>query len=508
MKMNKNKLANLLKTGILFFGISLLLWNCTTESGPIENNQSYLLEKLQSNFESKNFKEALPYDFLVNWGNSLKQYSQELETSYYEFPLSYTTNFNPDEIQKTSSQKRKYSKSYKLLVTENEKQEHTYYILRFYEENLEGITNSDKRFIGSHNFTGFIHLLDSYGNIVFAKKLDKGIEDPKKFYNKEFKELRKKDENLFAKVDETCVTVTTYHYTDWYNVDDEGNVYFIKTKYEGFTTEDVCETYWLPDLFTPGGGGTGTYTNNGGDGGVYNDCNGPKCSYEIEDKEISDTEIFNEELTGKAECLNDHLDKKGNSFIKDILKNFEGDSEFDIKIVSKDKVYKGTEEVNGLTRYTPGNKTIFIDISTNKISNRPALSAARTLIHEYIHADMFRKLYTKSGENNLDFKNTYEKFENGNFKSSSQHETMADLYVNSIRDALKSFHKNVLIGDYNYLTNNGANPLSDNFYEALAWQGLKESGVKAYTDLPNSKKTELTNALNTHYHSTTKNCPN
>ncbi|MDC1432189.1 hypothetical protein N8201_03795 [Polaribacter sp.] len=28
MKMNKNKLANLLKTGILFFGISLLLWNC------------------------------------------------------------------------------------------------------------------------------------------------------------------------------------------------------------------------------------------------------------------------------------------------------------------------------------------------------------------------------------------------------------------------------------------------------------------------------------------------
>lgn len=31
MKKNKNKFINLLKTGILFFGISLLLWNCEQE---------------------------------------------------------------------------------------------------------------------------------------------------------------------------------------------------------------------------------------------------------------------------------------------------------------------------------------------------------------------------------------------------------------------------------------------------------------------------------------------
>ena len=89
-----------------------------------------------------------------------------------------------------------------------------------------------------------------------------------------------------------------------------------------------------------------------------------------------------------------------------------------------------------------------------------------------------------------------------------QHNTMAELYINSIRDALISFHKSVLVGGYNYLTNNGANPLPDSFYEALAWQGLKDANVKAYTDLPNFKKTELTNSLNTYYHRTTKNCPN
>ena len=70
-----------------------------------------------------------------------------------------------------------------------------------------------------------------------------------------------------------------------------------------------------------------------------------------------------------------------------------------------------------------------------------------------------------------------------------------------------NFHENVLIGDYNYLTNNGLNPLPDSFYKALAWQGLKDHHVEAYINLPDSKKTELTNALNTYYHATTKNCP-
>ena len=58
--------------------------------------------------------------------------------------------------------------------------------------------------------------------------------------------------------------------------------------------------------------------------------------------------------------------------------------------------------------------------------------------------------------------------------------------------------------DYNYLADNRANPLPESFYEALAWQGLKEHNVKAYKNLPDSKKAELANNLNAHYHSTTK----
>jgi hypothetical protein len=223
--------------------------------------------------------------------------------------------------------------------------------------------------------------------------------------------------------------------------------------------------------------------------------------------EVEVDKILDELLTGKAKCLNNHLDKKGNSFVKNIFSKFEGESKFHINIKSKYRVFKNGVSsgggVNGITRHIQGSNFINIEISTSKLSNMPALASARTLIHEYIHADMVRKIYTANYDGDLDFKTTYEKYE-----TEKQHNAMADLYINSIRDALKSFHENVLVGDYNYLTNNGTNPLPNSFYEALAWQGLKDTNVKAYTDLPDTKKTELTNSLNTYYHSITKNCPN
>jgi hypothetical protein len=215
--------------------------------------------------------------------------------------------------------------------------------------------------------------------------------------------------------------------------------------------------------------------------------------------------IDDDELTGKAKCLNDKLKEKGNSFIKSILDKFKGNSEFDVTLESKNKVYKSnsTIEVNGQTRYTSGNKTIYIDISISKLSTMPALAAARTILHEYIHADIFRKLNTKyTTTGTLDFKKTYEAYE-----SEQHHNSMAELYITSMSDALRSFHETVLIGDYNYLTDNGANPLPDTFYEGLAWQRLKGKNLKAYEDLSLTKKNELKDSLEKHYHSTTKNCP-
>lgn len=227
-----------------------------------------------------------------------------------------------------------------------------------------------------------------------------------------------------------------------------------------------------------------------------------------QDGEVDIVEEIINELTGKEKCLHDLLTKNGTNFVKDLLKKFEGESEFDIKIMSKDKVvYTDKDgkkkEVNGKTIYELNSKFINIEISTTKLNVLPALGAVRTILHEYIHADMFRKLYTLSPtQKDLDFKTTYE-----NFKSERGHEVMALLYVNSMKEALKEFHKKVLMDDYNFLTDNGANPLPDSFYEGLAWQGLKEHGVQSYKDLKDDKKTEMENSINLYYHSTTKSCP-
>ena len=56
MKNRKNKITNLLKIGILLFGISLLLWNCNDESIH-EINQNVAVEQVNE-FQSIETNEA------------------------------------------------------------------------------------------------------------------------------------------------------------------------------------------------------------------------------------------------------------------------------------------------------------------------------------------------------------------------------------------------------------------------------------------------------------------
>lgn len=219
-------------------------------------------------------------------------------------------------------------------------------------------------------------------------------------------------------------------------------------------------------------------------------------------------------LTGKARCLHDKLNLLNNSKISNILANFEGDSQFGITITSLPQVYVEDSEtgeqyeVNGRTGYTSGSSTIQIQINTNLAASRPALSVVSTIIHEYIHADIFRIVYNGSTlPEDMEFRNVYNSFEDSGFEPTPGHETMALLYIDVLKNALADFHQNVLVGDYNYLTNNGSIALDD-FYEALAWQGLKNHDVQAYLDLSQSRKDEIQNALTQYYHSTTSFCPN
>lgn len=215
-------------------------------------------------------------------------------------------------------------------------------------------------------------------------------------------------------------------------------------------------------------------------------------------------QIIDSLLIGKAKCLNDQLVENGNTFVKDLLAKFNGISEFDINIKSADKIYSEERQVyvNGQTSYKQGDKFVNISISTDKLSTMPALSGIRTILHEYIHADMYRKLYTKNINDSevKEFKVTYERYE-----KEKQHNSMADLYINSMTNALKQIHKEILVKEYNYLSNNGSISL-DNLYEALAWQGLKEHKVKAWLD-KGTDTTRINDALINDFHGLTKDCP-
>tara|TARA_B110001450_G_scaffold103304_1_gene97813 strand:+ start:436 stop:2022 length:1587 start_codon:yes stop_codon:yes gene_type:complete len=508
MKSKKNKLTNLLKTGILFFGISLLLWNCQTENEVIENNEPTLLEKLQNNFNLENFKEALPYDFEVNWNNTLKQYSQELETSYYEFPITYTSKFNPDEIIK--SQKSKYNISYKILITENEKQEYKYYVVKFYNENSKSTSHLEKNFAGSSDFSGFIHLLNKSGDIVFAKKFEGGIEDSKKFYNKEFKEKRNKDENLYARVDETCTTVTTHSWTDNYVRWGNETPILVSSTYNGSTTTESCESYWLPDLNIFGGGGSGLYIKSSS-GGIYNDCNTPSCRYEIRDLALECGQGYvYDNITEKCVPVQIKLDSTfENSVANCAYKLLKDNKQFNKildKLIPKNSKYHVTFKVGNAVgnaghasaTYSPtGNITVVINKDLVDTGN--IVSIAETILHESVHARLFELVKSIGGLNKLnEFANEdseigklaacYNKYR----KKELQHEFIWSNYVSEIAKGTEAIHKlfpenydrfhDYMLGTDGYT--------KESFYQSVAKAGLNKTSY--FKSLSSTEQETLT----------------
>lgn len=270
MKNKKNKITNLLKIGILFFGVSLLLWNCEKDEFTSNPNQSNLLSKLQSEFNAESFKKAIPYEFEVLWNNENKKYHKELEKYYYEFPINFTNSFNPNNFK--TKNVSKYSTIYKVFVVENENQEHSFYIYKSYTENINKKKLKEKNILFEEEISnGLNHILNNEGEIVYAEKIENGKKDENIFFNKEFKKKKTK-ENYQSRMLQDCYTVTTYHYTDNYIKFGNGPYTYVSTTFNGTSTETICESYWLPDLNIGGGGNSGGYYTNPGNSPAYQDC--------------------------------------------------------------------------------------------------------------------------------------------------------------------------------------------------------------------------------------------
>jgi len=109
-------------------------------------------------------------------------------------------------------------------------------------------------------------------------------------------------------------------------------------------------------------------------------------------------EIINN-LTGKANCT--YLKLENNSILQKTIERFKGKTPINLIINQESNLTIRDQNgknvlVNAITSY--GNSyNINITLNTEQANNRPSLALVRTILHEAIHAEIYRKVKTTSG---------------------------------------------------------------------------------------------------------------
>lgn len=435
------KFAKLVKS-VLFLTFVLLMTNCApNEAEESSNVQAVDEAKNWYNIHKEEFNSpVLEYVSDLKWENAI--ISDGIDGLVVEVPFTLT-----DNLRTSNGQGNLYNDHHRLVFIKNEPNNFKTYYVQIFTDNKNS-SSLDKSY-------SYYAMKENYNGKVFVQDL---------ITNKtnvlEFKNGEQSKPSSTSKWREEFYDCT---FLGW--IGEDGSFEPIKLLYcdGGSGSGDGGPTYG-GGVTTGGGGGTGGTSPT------------------------SATQIFNN-LTGKAKCLNDLLDYKGNSFVQNLLSNFEGTSKFDISISSKDVVMgikNGVErEINGRTLPPEGN-LIKIEISTSMANSKAPLEVARVILHEYIHADIYRKLGINLGtdKESLDFKTTYEKYK-------EHHSTIATLYINSMKEALKEFHQSLFPADISAYTAYWGEAPNDEFYEALAWGGLQDSDVRAWNELSPAKQASI-----------------
>lgn len=219
-----------------------------------------------------------------------------------------------------------------------------------------------------------------------------------------------------------------------------------------------------------------------------------------------DEQIINE-LTDKAKCVYDKLTESSTDF-KNAIKKFDGEfpvSHLNLIMEDLGNTRGETRAPNGAGSSPDYVITIAINSNSNihRIGYRPNLMTAKTIAHEVIHAEMFRKLLSvlDNGGNiagvtrqnvldalDGDFPGMYDYYRR---HKNWQHQQMATHYRETIADVLKSFDNN---------------QHSNQFYMDLAWEGLKYSNISTWSSQSQQEKDRINKVIND-YINTNKNQP-
>ncbi|MCH7415905.1 hypothetical protein MM213_20560 [Belliella sp. R4-6] len=137
-----------------------------------------------------------------------------------------------------------------------------------------------------------------------------------------------------------------------------------------------------------------------------------------------------------------------------------------------------------------------IEITFNEIKmNRSALEVARTIVHEMVHAELYRAINTTNPtEKELDFRETFEEYTRQYIGDNDVHHNyMADYWVDKMADMLELIHPQLGYSGLNEFLSSWAYPsgIPKEFYKALAWDGLKYEEVRGWKNKTTQQKDEI-----------------
>ncbi|WP_146746659.1 hypothetical protein [Sinomicrobium soli] len=223
-----------------------------------------------------------------------------------------------------------------------------------------------------------------------------------------------------------------------------------------------------------------------GDGGDYYP---PDDMYEI---------ILDPSFMGtKAECVYNKLNNLSTSFAS-AIKQFDG--EFPVAHLRFKTDATMTSNIKKAYTSPPSDYVIDVVLNGNSSKDasyqqRPNLLVAKTIIHEVIHAEMFRKLLSIANNGGslggLTAEDLNNMFSNGDYPgifdyytrygvNDFQHNQMAAHYRDVIADALEQFDNSTH---------------SSQFYLDLAWEGLIYSNDPTWSTLSASEKSRIKNLI-------------
>ena len=463
MKKKKTKIVNSLKLGILLFGISLLLWNCEKESETIPQSQpSISLKKVKKQFYASFNREAFSTLPSPQWENA-KVFYDTTGNPYLEIPFQ---TINSQDIEKGTSV------SFDRLIAFSKGNTIALNVIHYFGTDIANNYVDFKEISHTelYNFSGFVSTYDLNKNVIDIKRYNNGIDINQKLSIKD----KSKNEDLFAKVNEDTweYTETTCTRGCWYWEYESGRIEVIS-----------CSAWSCTTTTYTGSRSSGGSGNGGGTSTSYNTHKETKCTDGYTRNTDSDgkcvkipPQIFNE-LTGKADCVYKKLE--GNDLRNKTIKRFDGDSTPENLVIKLGDI--SNSNVAGETDYGIGTDTVTITLDNDYMDNSPSLFAALTILHEAIHADIYRKIKTTSGiyynsatsrwelpnGSEANFPTLFDYYDN--YPINPHHNYMADYYRSAIDQGLKD-----------YASSNGLS-FSNQLYKDLAWAGLQ--GTNAWNNM-------------------------